>query len=89
MSNRNYYDYRWPDRSKTRDSSTPSWLVGMIAGAAVGGGLALMFAPRQGAATPVASPSRRRTGAARRRAARVSRFTPSTARPPRTVRASL
>lgn len=49
----NYYDYRYADRSNAASSSsaTPSWVLGMLAGAAVGGGLALLFAPRQGADT--------------------------------------
>ena len=51
MSNDNYYDYRWPDRTKDVKASTPTWMLGLIAGAALGSGLALLFAPRQGAAT--------------------------------------
>ncbi len=52
MSTDNYYDYRLPDRTRNADaSSTPTWVLGLIAGAALGSGLALLFAPRQGAAT--------------------------------------
>ena len=51
MSNSNYYDYRYADRSETPNQPTPSWVLGLIAGAAVGGGLALLFAPRQGTYT--------------------------------------
>lgn len=52
MSTDNYYDYRLPDRTSSADaSSTPTWVLGLIAGAALGSGLALLFAPRQGAAT--------------------------------------
>jgi gas vesicle protein len=47
----NYYDYRYRDTDQTSGRSTPGWVVGLIAGAAVGGGLALLFAPRQGVHT--------------------------------------
>ena len=46
----NHYDYRYTD-ANTSEHSTPSWVVGLIAGAALGGGLALLFAPRQGIQT--------------------------------------
>jgi gas vesicle protein len=52
MSNSNYYDYRYADRSEpSGQSSTPGWVLGLLAGAAVGGGIALLFAPRQGTDT--------------------------------------
>jgi gas vesicle protein len=51
MSNSNYYDYRYADRSEPSSQSTPGWVLGLIAGAAVGGGIALLFAPRQGTYT--------------------------------------
>ena len=47
----NHYDYRFADDQNTSEHSTPSWVVGLIAGAALGGGLALLFAPRQGTYT--------------------------------------
>ena len=47
----NHYDYRFTDDQNTSGPSTPSWAVGLIAGAAIGGGLALLFAPRQGTYT--------------------------------------
>ena len=46
-----HYDYRFADDQNTSEHSTPSWVVGLIAGAALGGGLALLFAPRQGTYT--------------------------------------
>ena len=47
----NHYDYRYADTPDTTPHSTPGWMVGLIAGAALGGGLALLFAPRQGVHT--------------------------------------
>jgi gas vesicle protein len=47
----NHYDYRFADNANPSDSGAPGWVVGLIAGAAVGGGLALLFAPRQGTDT--------------------------------------
>ena len=47
----NHYDYRYADTPDTSQHSTPAWVVGLIAGAALGGGLALLFAPRQGTYT--------------------------------------
>ena len=47
----NHYDYRYTDDASTPEPSTPGWVVGLIAGAAIGGGLALLFAPRQGTYT--------------------------------------
>jgi gas vesicle protein len=46
-----HYDYRYADTTETSQHSTPAWVVGLIAGAALGGGLALLFAPRQGVHT--------------------------------------
>ena len=46
-----YYDYRFADGQNASQHSTPGWVVGLIAGAALGGGLALLFAPRQGMQT--------------------------------------
>ena len=46
-----HYDYRYADNADTAPHSTPGWVVGLIAGAALGGGLALLFAPRQGVHT--------------------------------------
>ena len=46
-----HYDYRFEDNPSTAEHSTPGWVVGLIAGAALGGGLALLFAPRQGTDT--------------------------------------
>jgi gas vesicle protein len=47
----NQYDYRYADTPDDSRHSTPGWIVGLIAGAALGGGLALLFAPRQGVQT--------------------------------------
>ena len=47
----NHYDYRYADTADTAQHSTPGWVLGLIAGAALGGGLALLFAPRQGTET--------------------------------------
>ena len=47
----NHYDYRYADTPDTAQHSTPGWVVGLIAGAAFGSGLALLFAPRQGVHT--------------------------------------
>ena len=45
----NHYDYRWADNPNTsQPHGTPGWVVGLVAGAALGSGLALLFAPRQG-----------------------------------------
>ena len=46
-----HYDYRYADNPDSSAHSTPGWVVGLIAGAALGGGLALLFAPRQGTHT--------------------------------------
>lgn len=46
-----HYDYRYADTTDTASHSTPGWMIGLIAGAALGGGLALLFAPRQGVHT--------------------------------------
>ncbi|AMY11912.1 Gas vesicle protein [Luteitalea pratensis] len=46
-----HYDYRYADTEDNSGHSTPAWVVGLIAGAALGGGLALLFAPRQGTYT--------------------------------------
>jgi gas vesicle protein len=50
----NNYDYRWADNANANSSQshgTPGWVVGLVAGAALGSGLALLFAPRQGTDT--------------------------------------
>ena len=47
-----HYDYRWADHPNSPQShGTPGWVVGLVAGAALGSGLALLFAPRQGTDT--------------------------------------